>query len=363
MDRTEGVDPSRDEYYGGVLMRIFDELKGFKFKPTFGRFGIEIETEVPKKSDYPSGFLVPHVFHNKEGWIFPNLPSWIGHIDLSLRNYGVEYVLSEPMDYDQTMVALDEFGRETKKIPFIKSAPGTSVHVHLNALPETFLTLANFLTLFTLFENLLVEFSGETRRSNLFALPNRCAETTYWNICELFKSIDRGSTDGVFFHEEIVKYAVLNLARLKSFGSIEIRCFRGTTDVQEIKDWVSILNNLMEYSRVPGLTPKGVIAEFNKNSEEMFSEIFKDYAGVLRSIPEFDNLIVRNLWYAGCIAMAVQDWGGINTKISSRRNEFEEKKSSKKKFDLGQPGMVYDDFEATGWQTIQLTLEAENEDM
>lgn len=314
------------------MQTIYDQLyPWYKFKKNFGRFGLEIETEVKHKNAYPGGFLIPDVMEDgKDGWQVPSLPGWVAHRDDSLRNFGVEYVFREPVDFKKANELLDLFENVTRGVKFIEGSPGTSVHVHVNVLPETFLTMANFCTLFTMFENLLVEFSGELRRSNLFALPNRVAETTYWNVCEMFKEIEKGNSSAIMFSDQNVKYAVLNLARLNSFGSLEIRCFRGTAIVDDIKQWLGILNRLVEFSRTPGLTPKVIIAEYNLNSIEFFSNVFEDYAGVLRSIPGFEGLVNRNLWYAGSIAMAAKDWMNID-------NHFMEKTPPKSKGPKTQP--------------------------
>lgn len=302
------------------MQTIYDQLyPWYKWKKSFGRFGLEIETEAKNKTAYNPGFLIPDVMEDgKDGWQVPSLPGWVAHRDDSLRNFGVEYVFKEPVDFKKANELLDLFGNVTRGVKFIEGSPGTSVHVHVNILPETFLTMANFCTLFTMFENLLVEFSGELRRSNLFALPNRVAETTYWNICEMFKGIESGRTDSILFSDQSVKYAVLNLARLNSFGSLEIRCFRGTAIVDDIKQWLGILNRIIEFSRTPGLTPKVIIAEYNQNSIEFFSNVFEEYAGVLRSIPGFEGLVNRNLWYAGSIAMAAKDWMSIDTHFAEK---------------------------------------------
>ena len=192
----------------------------YKIKKQVGTYGVEIETETLSKDKYPEGFITEdHDYppNHKKFLKCKKLPGWDIHLDGSLRNYGIEYVFSEPYTLQESMAALDLFEKETSKIPFIQNSPSTSVHVHVNISNETFVTMGNFLTLWILFENVLVEFSGESRRSNLFALPNRCAERTHINIIKMFQKLEKNkSPAGLSFPQETVKYAAINLGDRKS---------------------------------------------------------------------------------------------------------------------------------------------------
>lgn len=310
----------------------------YAIKDHSGTFGIEIETEAQSyEGCYPKDFLKSKVFHthhgDKSGYHLFHMPHWEGHEDGSLRGFGVEYVLKEPLSFDKTLEALEEFRRETKNVKFSQGGAGTSVHVHINVAKETFLTLGNFLTLYTLFENILVEFSGPQRRSNLFALPTRCAEKTFKNIVRMFQGIEKGDGYACSFNIEQVKYAALNLAPLCYFGSVEIRSFRGSTDADEIAEWVRILNRLIEYAKTPALTPKIIILEWRDRGPEFFDDVFGEEAKTLKKLlisrgqPLID-MIDYNLWYASEIAGSVLDWSTISTKITDVRDA--KKKAVKK---------------------------------
>lgn len=303
-----------------------------------GTFGIEIETEAESYDFcYPKNFLKSKVIStpqgDKGGYHIPKMPYWEGHEDGSLRDFGVEYVLKEPLSFDETLKALEEFRRETAEVKFSHGGAGTSVHVHINVGKETFLTLGNFLTLYTLFENVLVEFSGPQRRSNLFALPTRCAERTINNIVRMFKGIEKGDGYACSFNIETVKYAALNLAPICYFGSVEIRSFRGSTDADEIAEWIRVLNRLIEYAKNPALTPKIIILEWRDRGPEFFDDVFGEEAKLLKKLlisrgqPLLD-MVDYNLWYASEIAGSVNDWSTISTKITDVRDA--RKKAAKK---------------------------------
>jgi hypothetical protein len=300
-----------------------------KFKDYKGTFGIEIETETADSVAYPPDFFVqiPHDEHVR--YKVP-MTDWEGHVDNSLRNFGMEYVLKVPLSYEESIVALDDFAFQTTEIHFLKNTPSTSVHVHVNFLEESFLTLANFLTLYTLFENVLVDFSGPTRRSNLFALPIRVAERTEGNIVKLLEKVSKGNWN-LGLSANHMKYAALNIATLTQIGSLEIRSFRGTTDVSEIKEWLGIINRLLVYSKTDGMTPVDILQAYRDRDMEFFQEVFREFSKpMVEKVLDIGLLIERNLWYTMRIARSVPDWSVVNTAISSKLREEKSPPRAKK---------------------------------
>lgn len=276
-------------------MSIYDSIKGHvRFRRHDGEFGIEIETESLKPYDYPL------------------MRFWIPKGDDSLRNFGVEYVLKTPLKYGPELNSgLQEFKDSTKNIKFINNPIGGSVHVHVNFLNETFKTLGNFLTTAVYTENLLMEYSGPDRRSNLFCLPVCDAEETLRNITKMFKAIEAKNYSGMFYDKSSVKYANINLSAFRTFGSIEIRSFRGETNIEEVGKWVSILNNILEYSRDKDRTPKSIIDEIKVKDVNIIDDIFKDHAKALKC-DNWQQKLNKNLWYAASIAYSVKDWGVLD---------------------------------------------------
>lgn len=286
---------------------------GFRFpvKAT-GTFGIEIETETKSAGDYPEGFFKEDTSSGHLRFRVP-MSEWEGHVDNSLRNYGMEYVLRKPLTFDDVMPALDSFSQHTKSVKFIQNAPSTSVHVHVNMLHERPSTMANFMALYTLFENVLVDYSGESRRSNLFALPIRVASATVDNMRDIIQMFRDEDFSLWRLNAASAKYAALNLAPLSTFGSLELRSFRGETDVNEIKDWIRIINSLLTYAQTPGLTPRIVMFEYKMRGVSYFDEVFKGMAEKIRSrVNDISELIERNLWYLYKIATSVDDWEAMD---------------------------------------------------
>lgn len=312
-----------------------------------GIIGLEIETEVLNKRDYPVGVVEFLVDENTGSpcWKVPASKYWTGVHDGSLRNYGIEYILKEPLSYDETLVALDEFKRVFKDVPFLEKQPGTSVHVHLNFQNRTLLELASFITTFSLVENLLTEFSGLSRRSNLFARPHRVAEMQLDTNISMFKRINRGEPTGFVLDEGMNKYAVLNLASLSKLGTAEVRCFRGTTDTDEIKRWVTILHSVYK-SALSLKSPKELVSLYRHVGVDLVKTILGP-SYPFRYTDGWENLVRRNEYYMVRYANAVDDWSMFGSKYGGTKSRSKKKDSD----ETLAPGMI-------SWDALDTVLQA-----
>lgn len=271
-------------------MAIYDHLSNYKnFRKYSGEIGLEIETETKQRYNIPDFYF------------------WNSHGDGSLRDYGIEYVLKQPVSFKKELPdALKEWGDKTKSIKFIKDSISTSVHVHLNMMPESFRTLGNFLTTYVLVENLLIRYSGPDRISNLFCLPVCDAEDMIFLLENMFKHISSKMYKSMIINEQTAKYAACNIAALGAYGSIEIRSFRGETSTEKIEKWVEILYNILEFART-NTNPKQILELWRKNELEILDIVFKNNKKeIFRK--DARELIAKNTWYAAMIAYAVKDW-------------------------------------------------------
>lgn len=296
-----------------------DLSKFFKFKANKGVFGIEIETETEAYGDYPSGFLV-EAGHDGDGHQKWNITSeimsdWEAKFDGSLRNFGIEYVLKKPLSYEESLQALDRFREGTAGIDFLKEPFSCSVHVHVNVANETWKTVGNFSALWVLFEDLLVNFSGPTRRCNLFALPTSVAEGGLTNLQRFFKAAERGQPFGLKINQGSGKYSALNICSFSKLGSFEIRTMRGTTDTDVLKEWVTILNLILEYSRRDH-SPKEIVRRYRDVGLSILDEVFGHEIGQkLRgdlSEEEVEGSLDHNVFFAACLADTVANWDTIS---------------------------------------------------
>lgn len=280
-------------------MTVYDDLKVLKnYKKHTGTYGIEIETEAPEQ------YLIPQFKY----WKYTDE-------EHSLRGFGIEYMLKAPLLWPEEIDAsLKEFETKTNFCNFDKDSGSTSVHVHMNMLDEKWITLANILTTYALFENLLIRFSGPTRRSNLFCLPICDAEEQYKDMIKLLQHIKFGKFSNIWnFEEKTNKYSALNFVPLTIHGSIEFRSFRGDPSKEAIRVWVDILDHLLQFARSVE-SPAAIIDLYRQDKKMLGQVVFGNdllkelYAETLKQGDNPEKLISQNFWYAASIALWNKDW-------------------------------------------------------
>lgn len=308
-----------------TLFEIFSKFH--KLKKHDGLYGIEIETETKEASDYSEDFLYDYAeeqtaTHESIGVYQTPMEYWKAVEDGSLRDFGIEYVLKEPQTLAGAIKALDEFGTHTKDVPFLQGTPSTSVHVHVNMMNQLPITLANFVTLWVLFENVLVEYCGEARRSNTFAPPVRIVEGAWTNYMKMFSQIEGGKPTAIKWSISNAKYSALNIAPLAYLGSVELRCMRGTTNTQEITEWLQIIDRLLTYSKTKGLTPKMIYGLYQQKEEKYFFDVFGPLGyQIIRE--NWESAIHRQELYLAKLAMSVKDWSKFGMAYKNHSKDFE----------------------------------------
>lgn len=276
------------------LNKVYDIMRSTGRAPATrhtGEWGIEIETETDKKYDYPT------------------LKYWEAKKDNSLRDWGVEYVLKAPMNAPELERALTEFESCDKKWKFKNSSVSTSVHVHSNMLNETYLTVANFLTTWAAVEPLLIKHSGPDRLSNLFCLSIKDAEGILDKWINLLSNINRNAFTKATLNQEGIKYSALNAATLSTFGTLEVRSFRGETDIKLIQEWVNIISCIKDFASQKDLTPPIICEMFNKNGTALIDIIFKGYAKMLKApFKDLKTVMNESIIYSAKLASVSKDW-------------------------------------------------------
>jgi hypothetical protein len=270
-----------------------------------GTIGLEIETESL------SGWSFSVDEHSKID------KHWDAKPDGSLRHNGIEFVFRQPLAYDGASykLALKSFKEVTDRIKFMKS-PYSSVHVHLNMLHKEMVHLFNFICLYFLFEEVLTEYCGNARNGNLFCLKTSNAELTYKTVKDLAKAVEDGTGGHAIrnLNNGTLKYSGLNIVPLRTFGSLEVRTHPGSSDIDAIHRWISILWQLFTkadtfqnpvdlISRMNGYGTKTAFANF----------IFGDYAQYL-DLNHLNPKMEDGIWYATAVAAAVDNWKDFGNK-------------------------------------------------
>lgn len=201
-------------YYNQGLMALFRWQRTPK-----GEVGIEIEVE---RGPWPEA---------------APCPNWVPHVDNSLRNNGMEFVIRQPINRDKVKSSLQDLKKSLEDFGSrFDFSYRTSVHVHVNVQDLTLRQWCAFVALFTTLEEVLVDIVGPKRAGNKFCLRMKDAD-------EPLQMIRRGLRNSNIqdqLHDDI-KYASMNILATRTHGTLEFRAMEGNLDPDRINDWAQIL--------------------------------------------------------------------------------------------------------------------------
>ena len=253
---------------------------------TDGLIGLEIEVEGRR-------FFEPRKY-------------WTSTYDGSLRD-GREYVFSKPLSLVDTKKALTYFARSaTLNNMRVNDSVRAGVHVHVNVQDLSMLHLMNMITLFSVFEEMLTAYCGETRDGNLFCLRTKDAEFLNFSLIKCIRDKDFSSLS-----DDNIRYAALNLNSLSKFGSLEFRSMRtphGKGMTVKIFNWIRVVAKLKE-SCVNYADPTEILEKFSGVANlEFLSEVFGDLTEELvKVVPDYEGRVYYGMRNAQDIAYC-DDW-------------------------------------------------------
>lgn len=170
-----------------------------------------------------------------EGW------EWVS--DGSLRNSGMELVLSEPKAgaaLDRAYRSLDYFlGNHAFTV-----SHRTSTHVHLDVRNLEVKTVGILMAVFVALEPVMLRMSDSSRSNNTFCKSIHNSVSLAATSMLLRGSL---SDSGAFSNDN--KYATVNLSSVMRFGSVEIRCREALVKEGEVEQWVNFLQACKDYAR------------------------------------------------------------------------------------------------------------------
>lgn len=250
----------KNRLYNIPLNQAFSaRLRG---KEQEGEIGLEIECEGTHLFDSPISY-------------------WVTHQDGSLRNTEghppIEYVLRKPLPRTEIPSALTYLTKKLKAAGSkIVDSTRTSVHVHLNVQGLTLKQIYQIWCLYSIFEEMLIDFSGDDRKGNLFCLSGKQAEH---NVIIMEQAIQSESFNELF--NENTRYTSLNMASVGKFGSLEFRSMRGTVDQGLIQIWVDIIT-MMKDKALAYDNPREIVTDFQTAGPEGFlSKTFQSRPDIL----------------------------------------------------------------------------------
>lgn len=218
--------------------------------PHKGDVGIEIECE---------GRNLKEVFEH--GWRSEDDGSLRGHYPDSR----IEYVLDKPIPVKNVNKYVQDLAGCLEEAKFDFSFR-TSVHVHVNVQELTEAQVCNMAYTYLLLEEPLINFCGRDRKGNRFCLRVVDAEMIVSYVREMCAN---GVRRALGFNEQEIRYAAINLASMKKYGSIEFRSMRGNIDPDTIHIWANSLVAIREYAKSKA-SPQEIREEFEKNGPAKF---------------------------------------------------------------------------------------------
>lgn len=249
-----------------------------RINPVEGDIGIEIELE---GRDLPDG----------------GFGHWRSERDGSLRGHSVELVLKEPCPRELVSDRLKEVNTRLEKLgSFIEDSGRAGLHVHVNIQKLTDVQLVNFICLYMVFENTLVEWCGDRRVGNLFCLRT-CDASGYMEVLRRCVTSGNWGTLGT----DEVRYASMNLKAIPQYGSLEFRAMRSTVDAEDIQVWVNLLLALRDRAQEYD-NPIQIVERFSVDGPEtLFTKTFGPLHDALQfSAKDMLDGIRNAQWIAYC---------------------------------------------------------------
>ena len=267
----------------------------FKVPSTTGDLGVEIEVEGAKLPEAAEG--------------------WWSTKDGSLRGESMEYVLSQPQTYEETVAALGRLKEafENRRSKFFESYRA-GVHVHVNVQELTGVELASLITTYYMLEGALVRSCRKDRWGNHFCLRTSDAAMGPIMVRSFFKNrMPRG------FNTDELRYSALNLTSLPKYGSVEFRAMESTYNFDKVALFAKRHLDLRNYA--VGKTPVQIVEDATRWGLRAWgSEVVKDTEGLFDyedAINDFDNGLEIAEDFAFC-----HNWGKKSLDIFSKEDNL-----------------------------------------
>lgn len=274
--------------------------------------GIEIELEGVRDLVYRD---------TPRGWTVAN--------DGSLRNGGLEFVLSQPLRGQalvEALVALNQWFVDNEVVP--DASHRCSVHVHIDCTDLTPRQAGKYSMALSMFEPLLFGYVNEKRVHNPYCVPIG-REPGYQTAINYLithdgRMCDANEKRAIKGHMETClmsilqydgRYSSINIMSLVKYGSVEVRMLEGTHSVPRLVEWVNILLAIklwakrMDVEDVQELFDN--ISEFDAH-EWLSRNLSNKVANVLKRLPLLDEALLEGVRNAQDI-LHIHEIGSLDT--------------------------------------------------
>lgn len=200
-----------------------------------GQVGLEIEVEAANRLPADGDIAA-------QGQI--TRARWVTHQDGSLRGVAREYVLSVPCTLDELSGLCEGLYDTFKKTgSTLDLSNRCSTHVHVNMSGRRINHVTSVLLLWSLFEESIIDWSGEERKTNHFCLSFKDSPQVYqaWRDV-LLTGNSRNLT------ARNLKYSALNIMPLVTRGSVEFRCGRADNNPDFPVQFATLVASIVDHA-------------------------------------------------------------------------------------------------------------------
>lgn len=277
-------------------------------KRLVGTIGLELELE---GENIPLFDHVPGVRGQATATYWKNIK------DGSLRNGGREFVLAQPCKEEEVKPLLDGLFQYLKDARAkINNSNRCSTHVHINVAGYKTHQISSIIALWYIFEEALINWWDERRKTNHFCLALKDTKATYdvWNYF-----VRTGSRPQL---ADGLKYSALNIIPIWTQGSIEFRCGDGVEEPSKPAAWAIFLNSMVNYAINHFNNPSDLAGHCSElNPEGLFYSIcdrpeLTDFAAqVMEKNPDFNETCMSSLRDIQGLLLG-HDWNDIVEKAA-----------------------------------------------
>ncbi len=209
---------------------------------------------------------------------------WLGVRDGSLRGNSLEYIFSQPCTREELAPLVkglfDCFKNFKSKLD---NSNRCSTHVHINMANKTINQLTSTIILWAIFEEALIDWCGEERKTNHFCLSMKDSSS----LLVSWEAYLR--TGGARVFDRNMKYSALNILPIFEKGSFEFRCGRASSDPVFPTTWATFLDTFVAFACNKYVIPSRIANDMSEQGAyEIFMDICKDAA-----LADFKNDVVK----------------------------------------------------------------------
>lgn len=172
-----------------------------------------------------------------------------------------EYVLPRPLSVKSVAQRMQSLWVELTRGDgrIVRLTSRASTHLHINMSHRTLHDFLGFLLIYQAIEPMLLRLCGEERNGNLFCVPLYESGDIPHLASRWVKALNAQDIYHLQHYWPRGKYASLNLDPLRTYGSLEVRCFPNTITPADVVKWATWLTNIRELATEADATFNGLM--------------------------------------------------------------------------------------------------------